>query len=145
MGCVKRRLLCVLTLAGVAWAVAGCSSSGSSVSGQVMIGGKPVAGGQVSFVAKTGVAYTSKIDTEGRYSIDAVPLGEMIVLVIGRPPPAATPVGQSGAAKKLSSANNPAAVTAPKGQVPEKYADPGTSDLRYTVVAGANTYDPPLN
>ena len=131
-------------------AVAGCSRGAGTVSGTVTIGGQPVANGQISFVTQAGMPYTFNIAADGTYQADGLPPGEMTVLVFVPRPPSAdrVPVGKSGLAKKLAAARaaKPATAPTPTGPtVPAKYADVTTSDLRYTVTTGPQTYDPKLD
>jgi hypothetical protein len=145
MSCgISGRILSLLTVATLAIATAGCAPTAGSVSGKVAVGGKPVTAGQVSFVAKTGMVYTANIEVDGSYKVDGVPPGEMTVLVIGPPPPKSVPAGRTDAAKKFSSATPTLAATVAGPTVSAKYGDMSTSDLRYTVKSGANSYDPQL-
>ena len=116
----------------------------SSVTGHVLFDGQPVAGGQVSFVAKAGEVKTANIESDGSYKVDDVPLGEAIVLVFGPPPSSAAPPARSGMAKKLAAAPNPPPTASKGPTLPAKYGDEATSDLRYTVTSGPNSYDPPI-
>ena len=146
MSCpIFRRPICLLVLSCAALAVSGCSKPLGSVSGKVMIDGKPVAGGRISFITPTGKTFTFNIDADGAYLADALPLGEMTVLVFGPPPPRVAAPGNPNAAKKLAAAKDAAAPVAANGPtVPAKYGDAATSDLRYTVTSGNTNWDPPL-
>ncbi len=141
---VSGRLLLYLAVAPLVATICGCSPAVGSVSGIVTVGGQPVTSGQVSFVAPTGMVFTANIDVDGTYKLGGLPPGEMIVLVFGPPPPVKLPAGGGAAAKKFAAARSAPAAPASGPAVPAKYGDTGTSDLRYTVTAGANTYDPPL-
>ncbi len=145
MGCgISGLFFSPLVIATLAIATAGCAPAVGNVSGKVTVGGKPVTTGQVSFVAKTGMVYTANIEADGSYRVNGVPPGEMTVLVIGPPPPVTVPAGRADAAKKFSSATSTPAAAAAGPAVPAKYGDISTSDLRYSVTSGPNTYDPPL-
>jgi hypothetical protein len=136
---VSARLLLLLA---VSWTASGCSKPIGGVSGKVMIGGKPVAGGQISFVASTGGVFTYNIDADGSYRADGLPAGEMTVLVFGPPQPKNTLRGDAG--KKFAAAQ-PSTAPPDGPAVPSKYGDVTSSDLRFTVVAGKNeVYDPLL-
>ncbi len=131
----------MVSLAATTW---GCAPAAGSVTGVVTVAGQPVASGQVSFLTKTGMVYTANIGAGGSYKLGNVPPGEMVVLVFGAPPRMMVFAGQTGAAKKFSAAPPPPAAAANAPTVPAKYRDVSTSDLRFTVAPGSNTYDPPL-
>jgi hypothetical protein len=145
--CNPKQLFGVFAIAGLALSIAGCSKPAGSLSGRVIIDGKPVAGGRLSFVSKDGKVLTFRIDADGSYHAEGVPTGEVTVLVIGaRAESGASPKAKDAMAKKLRAAKHAApTATADSPIVPAKYGDPTTSDLRYTVEPGSHTYDPPLN
>lgn len=126
---------------------------------------KPLPGGQISFVAtKGGFAASGNIDEQGNYKINA-PIGEVTITVNnialqgqgggggggggaskgkikgkgaggggGAPPPKELPHPKEVAGE----------VQAVKGKwvsIPSRYANADTSDLKYTVTAGAQTHD----
>ena len=84
---------------------------------------------------------TGKVDKDGRYRVEQVPLGEVTVSVntdAGR--------GDYMSASMASSYRGPdgkgAKKPAPKFvEVPKKYHEPGTTPLRTTTKGGENTYD----
>jgi hypothetical protein len=134
----------VLALALGGW---GCSSPTATITGTVTVADKPVQAGQISFIAKTGMVYTFNIGADGSYRAELVPTGEMIVLVFGPPAAPALSAGKGAAAKKLSAGkrrSTPVAAGPAGPAVPAAYGEMSTSDLRYTVTAGPNTFSPDL-
>jgi hypothetical protein len=110
------------------------------VSGKVLFQGKPLPGGQVTFVAVNGgFASSGTIDENGNYKINA-PVGEVEIGVTNR---------------MLQSIRRPKALPHPekagvkesqpmKGQwvkIPSHYEDPHTSGLTYTVKSEPQTHD----
>lgn len=120
------------------------------VSGIVKYNGSPLAGAQVTFRGggHTGIGVTGP---DGTYTLstfgdgDGATLGEKQVTVTKR-----ITVG-GGSATGGSQTMEEAAAAAERGEtagppkvesaVPEKYSDPTTSGLSYTVVDGDNKYD----
>lgn len=137
-----------LTLFVTALAVAGCGKSKATVSGKVTYQNKPVKGGNISFVSSKG-AVSGEINEDGTYTVDGVPTGEARISVdtesinpqiVGGGQQNTAPKGvtvpsdyQAGGGTKVD----------PKRyvKIPEKYADPDTSDLTFKVGSGSNTYD----
>lgn len=142
--------------------VAGCkqpprSTEHAEVSGKVLIDNKPLPGGQISFVAVNGgFAASGNIDENGNYQIKA-PVGEVTITVNngalqvqqprktgmkgkggGGPPPKDLPHTKEAAPE----------VQAVKGHwvsIPSRYANADSSELKYTVTAGQQTYDVKLS
>jgi hypothetical protein len=112
------------------------------VTGKVLIGGKPLPGGQVSFVTvKGGFAASGNIDENGNYQIKA-PVGEVIITVTNTMLQAKKGGGVKGAPapKNLPHPKQGAEEHAVKGQwvtIPSRYGSADASDLRYKVIAGA--------
>jgi hypothetical protein len=149
----------------LAW-IGGCgqsprSSDHAEVSGKVLINGKPLPGGQISFVAaKGGFAASGNIDENGLYKINA-PVGEVTITVnntslqsqqgqSGQPSrKGGVKGGGGGAPKELPHTKQAAAEEhAPKGHwvsLPSRYSNADTSDLKYTVTAGSQTHDVQLS
>jgi hypothetical protein len=118
----------------------GCGDAGPStlVSGKVTTGGAGVTG-TIHFVGADGKEVSAPVGpTGGTYQIANPPLGEVTVLVKGGPVAAPPLKPAPGAVAMPGNTSTPAAAGA---QPPAKYADPSTSDLKYTVVAGAQQKD----
>ncbi|CAN0264765.1 unnamed protein product, partial [Phaeothamnion confervicola] len=134
-------------------AVAGCggqpprSVDHAEVTGKVLLQGKPVPGGQVSFVAVTGgFAASGNIDENGNYQIKA-PVGEVKITVNNTALQGRKGAGGKGAAgpkqlphPKQSGAEEPNAKTQ-WVSIPSRYSNADTTDLKYTVTPGPQTHD----
>ena len=155
----------VLLAMGIALGL-GCPQQGAkgpatyAVTGTVTQGGQPVEGATVTFVpAGSGKSASGITDASGKYTLStskagdgAVPgeYGVKIVKYEGQPQQAAG----SGSEGETDESGYPASYdgAAPEGEdegapanlLPEKYADPSTSDLKATVQEGDNTFDFPL-
>lgn len=121
-------LLTALTLAG-------CGSRGGTLSGRVLVDGKPLANGMLMVQAADGSQLSSPV-IEGRYEMWAVPLGPARLAVrslppppmIG-PPPSATVTGESLASGESFT------------PLADDYADPERSGLRIDVAGGSQRAD----
>jgi hypothetical protein len=137
-------VLCLLLLAP------GCggrrrSVDHADVSGKVTYNGKPVTGGEITFVTAEGFASTGIIDPEGNYTIKA-PVGPVKVSVNNQMIVTAAAGGKVLAKQKGGSAARPGApeATPIKGKfmpLPPKYLKMDTTDLTYTVTSGSQTKD----
>jgi len=145
----------------LAW-TAGCNqpareSEHAEVSGKVLIDGKPLPGGQISFVAvKGGFAASGQIDENGQYKLSA-PVGEVTITVNNtsfqsQQPAAKGKLKGSGTAgpppKELPHPKQGAEEHATKGHwvnIPSRYAEADSSELKYTVTSGSQTYDVKLS
>jgi hypothetical protein len=141
--------------------VVGCepprSAEHAEVSGKVLIDGKPLSGGQISFVAvKGGFAASGNIDETGQYKISA-PVGEVTITVNNtslqgqqsQPPKGKLKGGGGGPPPKdLPHPKQGAEDHPTKGHwvsIPSRYSNADTSDLKYTVTPGAQTHDVQLS
>jgi hypothetical protein len=107
----------------LALTLAGCGGKGD-VSGTVRFNGKPLAGGQVTFVSPdTRDGVHSLILADGSYQVTGCPAGPVKIAV-------QTGVPRSGPAKRPASP-----------RIPIRYADTSTSGLEYTVNRGEQQYD----
>ncbi len=167
----RARLIALLpVLLLVAYGCGGNKAAPAGVSGKVTYQGKPVTGGQISFIPDgSGSPYTSQIKSDGTYQVTDVPSGECTVTIEALPDPnkAKGPAYGQGqmedaakAAEKAKSEHKDksgmqmpaaggspvpgAAGSGPQGQymkLPEKYADPKTSGLKMSIKKGSNTKD----
>lgn len=136
------RPLCGMTFVGMALLLSSCGDQGATVpqtgatlDGTVHYGDEQV---QFALIIATGpkTSATGKIDDEGKYHIDNVPLGEVSIAVN-------TKAGYGDyMSKSMSGAYQKAKGKAPKyTQVPDKYHEPATTTLKTTINKGPNTYD----
>lgn len=146
MGSTRLRIVVL----GCGLLLCGCGGGGESysgplgtVSGQVQLNKKPVpAGTGVAFTAAKGnFVATAQTDAEGKYQLKwkgdpNIPAGSYAVAVTGAP--AAGGTTDPDELMKMSQAGTLPKVT---DSIPAKYASPGTSELKYEVKEGANTYD----
>lgn len=136
--------------------LSGCSGSSlgtmEEISGKVTYKGKPLPGGQVTFLTLKGYTFTGAIDPEGNYKLRAL-VGEVRIAVdnrmlfnsnrpprpdIRRPPGIKPPPGVKVDDIKKSPAPT---ITGTYVPYPEKYRSPDTSGLTYTVKSSSQTHD----
>jgi hypothetical protein len=134
----------------------GCGPSAGTLSGTVTFKDAKVPSGRVSFFAD-GKLYETKIDG-GAYQIRDIPPGEAKVAVIRLDPNQPDPYDALNKARTQMLEGkgahpreiDPTVVTDPvqlellqrkRHLLPFVYSSPNTSDLRFTVEAGANTFD----
>ncbi|HEX6963021.1 MAG TPA: hypothetical protein VF175_14220 [Lacipirellula sp.] len=112
-------------------ALAGCGSGGvdlASVEGQVLLDGRPLAGGVVTTLPAQGRGARGELDEQGRFTLSSGSLGPGAAIGVHRV--AVIAVADTG---QLSP-------EAPKKLLtPEKYANPETSGLTIDVQPGANS------
>jgi hypothetical protein len=136
----------LLLLSAVMW-LPGCSGPPpGDVKGTVTYQGKPLRSGQVAFIPQSGVPVTADISADGTYEIHNVPPGEAFLTVVSLPPDSKGPGVQlmqyRQKHREAVKNNQPPPPPPPTEQVlllPAKYADPQTSELRFTVESGPNT------
>jgi hypothetical protein len=129
--------MCPWALGALCILAVGCSFSrykplpqtGATLEGTVTYGKDKV---PVAMIIATGDGGSAQsfVDDAGRYKLDNVPLGEVRLAVnvgAGR--------GQL-MSKKMSGQHVPKVV-----DVPGKYADPATTDIKTTINKGSNTFD----
>lgn len=116
--------------------LAGCGSVAKqgTISGVVKLDGKPVSGGFISFTLADGLPHTVDIQGDGSYRVEGIPVGEAIITVTS--PPVDDQARQMHIKLPTEAPPPP-----PKPRYPDKYADMGTSDLRYVIQPGENTYN----
>jgi hypothetical protein len=101
----------------------GCGEKVGTISGEVKLKDKAVAEGTISFLSQVGKKKSVQGPIkDGKYTVSNVPVGDAIITIQG--PPAKVPFGTKVTPTKA------------KPAIPPKYADPKTSGLKYTVVAG---------
>jgi hypothetical protein len=135
---VPRRLLCSVLLGSFLLVAAlGCGESVSTVSGEVKVNDKPLPDGIISFASQGKKKKVREgIIKDGKYSVSDVPVGDTIVTVKETSTMTA-PAPAKGSSKTATPPK-------PTTLIPAKYGDPRTSGLTYTVQAGENVYNPPI-
>lgn len=103
----------------------------SSITGKVLLKGKTVAVGVVSLESsETGYASSRKLESDGTFHIQEIPLGTYKVTVSPPSPPLPGP--------PMPNAPKPSPVVGNAPKIPEKYFTPSKSGLTVTVHAGEN-------
>jgi hypothetical protein len=124
----------LLGLAVVAFvAAAGCSGQGVkkvTVSGTVLYKGQRLPSGILKFVGPEGSYSAASIQPDGTYTITDVVPGEIKVGVME------SPAGSGSSAGDKAGGPRAAPVS-----LPEKYRDPETSGVKYTVTDGTSKLD----
>lgn len=120
--------LLLLTLA-----LLGCGKGTGSVTGRVAHKGKALAGGTVTLVSEGGIRVTGRINPDGTYKIDEVPVGIVKIAVKASNSPGLPPVlvpwaPEDGEAEASS-------------DIPASYADADKSGLTIVVAAGQLAHD----
>jgi len=121
----------------------GCSSGVSlplsGVSGTVTRGGKPLDGGQISFMSREGFGTSAAIGSQGEYTLasqygSAIPSGIYHVVII---PAALANVKTGDHSPPIRQEKDPAN----EARVPRKYWDFATSGLQFAVEPGRQKID----
>jgi hypothetical protein len=155
-----------LFLLSLGMLAAGCSSKGN-ISGKVLYQGKPLPAKAVTFFPSSGEgAFSSRIEKDGSYSVEKVPVGRVKIVIVPVAQESTGPKAQSKAqpkvqvmAQAMKSGKVIISEEARKkmppgfkealegsssegsGQIPAQYTDPEKSVLEYTVIGGSQTHD----
>jgi hypothetical protein len=136
-------------LVAVLLVAAGCGSSGT-ISGKVRYKGKELTSGRITFItAERGRAFPAPIGPDGSYHVQGVPVGPVKVTVQSfqeAPTPPGSQGGRPAGVPKdveLPKDMSQSSLRPTKAQsaVPEKFNDPQTSGLEYTVIDGKQEKD----
>jgi hypothetical protein len=121
---------------------AGCGKPKGSISGKVIYKGKPLSGGFVTFILEKGAPLHAKIQSNGEYRIDNVPVGTVKITV---QPESATGAEwmDKGGPPLPKSPDEMKKWMMPKteAEIPERYSDAAKTELTYTVKQGPQEYD----
>jgi hypothetical protein len=141
-----------LSAASLLGMVLGCSGGTvprATVKGQVKLGDKVLTGGTVMFVLKENVTGSALIDGNGNYDMRDAPIGDVKVSVnVPKAPfmpkggmmPKAPTDGTKGGENMMM--NTPGMMDPSKiVRIPDKYGNPDTSALTYSVKSGEQTHD----
>jgi len=126
------RFAAVVCLAASLAVACGCGSKEpvrefGKIKGTVTWQGKPLDHGTVVFQHATGPVSEARINPDGSYETNAV-VGETKIAINCREPD----VQEGGVRQELVPG---------KSIVPTKYGSPETSELKYTIIPGEDTYD----
>ena len=120
--------------------VVGCGSSFGEVTGKVTYNSRPLASGNVMFLASDGRPYDAEIDASGNYVLHKAPVGLARIAVS-----CLTPVARDGPrpAKQGESRVGALDESKPKNAsaIPLRYGDFAESNLFVTIGAGRTTHD----
>lgn len=107
----------------------GGSEPAGTVSGKVTLNDEPVTAGQVGFIStETGEGATAEIQPDGSFQLGTpLPPGTYTVTVVPPPPPPPTE----------ATMNDPP----PVSSLPQKYRSSETSDLKFEIAEGSNSFD----
>jgi hypothetical protein len=141
------RLIIRTVAAALALAATGCSSAVTDVSGKVTYQGKPVVYGAVVIVGSDGLPRSGTIEPDGTYRVSGVAVGPAKVAVSSPKPPGSEPTGPRRPATRDDSVDPdkipppppppaPPEVIRSWTAIPDKYGDPGKSDLTADVRPG---------
>jgi hypothetical protein len=123
---------------------AGCGGQTATVKGKVLLDGKPLHRGQLTFISDSGVVRPALIGQDGNYSVELPPGGMKITVSVPPYRPLAggrvremdpAKFGTKGAVLKASDrdAETPA--------IPSKYTLREQTPLTYTATAGVQEHD----
>jgi hypothetical protein len=140
--------LCGLVLLLALVALVGCGKGTGHVTGTVTYKGQLITSGAVVFYGADGNADSGRIDRKGTYTVAQAPSGKVKVAVLPAKarresgPPVSRATGQpKDPPAKDGDDIAPAAPSGGKAAFPEKYADPETTPLTFTVSGGKQTFD----
>lgn len=122
--------------------MAGCGGPGN-VSGKVTFNNKPVVVGTVVILASDSLPYTGNIGDSGEFLIPRVPPGPAQIAVVSRSPATVRPRPPRPGIVESDPAIKKAIKSSPDKwfPIPERYAQPGTSNISLVVKAGLNEFD----
>jgi hypothetical protein len=116
-----------------------------TVTGRVTFRGRPVMYGAVVLVGKDGIAAAGRIETDGTYTVEKAPVGEVSVGVVSKDP---VYVHRVTVLKNTREQVTAAALAPPPGvdrrkwmPLPQQYEDPTSSGLSTTIRKGTNEFD----
>ncbi|HTU16595.1 MAG TPA: hypothetical protein VMG10_00920 [Gemmataceae bacterium] len=131
----------------VSLAAAGCGASKGKISGKVYYQNTLVKGGTVSFVSADKTSHMAQIKEDGSYTVEKVPVGEATICVETqsfKPPSINAPHYQLPPGVQGPGGYKPPDRAA-RGKryvaIPDRYASPEQSGLKYTVKPGSQEHD----
>jgi hypothetical protein len=128
--------------------LAGCGTRNAEFSGQVTYNGKPIFRGSITIEGEDKKVLVAAIGDDGTFSFPSIPAGKYKVGIICPQPPAEGQPAQDALGKKRRDGGGLAVdLNAAKRwvRIPERYFEPGTSELSVEVTAPVTKKDFPLN
>jgi hypothetical protein len=129
------RLLCCFVLSLLFVTASGCGQKTGTVSGKVTYQGKALPGGNVNFLSEGqgAVFKTSKIESDGSYSVSGIPVGPAKITV------------QGVSTRRMATVPGQEKGGAPNSDqkeviVPPQYSNAEQSPLKYDVKPGSQTH-----
>lgn len=121
---------------------AGCAKPKGSVFGKVLYQDKPLEGGFVTFIVAKGPSLHAKIQSNGQYHIDNVPVGEVKITIQPETAIGADYIDKGGPPMPKSP-DEMKKMMMPKTEVkiPKQYSDPQKTELTYAVKEGSQEHD----
>lgn len=133
----------------------GCGSGGNAaipakVSGTVSYKGQPIKSGSMRFHAEDGSSFQGMIATDGSYTADGLPVGELVVTVETESVKPDRPAPKGKDAAMRSKMMDTRMQAAPEGtvtaqslyiKIPDKYNNPKTSPLKVTLTNGRQVHN----
>jgi hypothetical protein len=128
---------CCLVAAVLVLAAGGCGKPAGNISGKVTYQGNALPAGYVNFSCEgdSPTVKTSTIQSDGSYSISAMPVGPAKITVQGITGP------QGPGTQTAPGGTQPPTGSRKTVYVPPQYANTDTSQLTWTVVNGSQTYN----
>jgi hypothetical protein len=125
--------------------IAGCGSGTGELSGKVYYGEKTLGYGSVVVYGRDGKPHTGAIESDGAYSLTDIPAGEARLAVVSLDPskkramPDRKYKGKTG--KGMTVVELLPGDPSLWFEIPAKYNDVNTSELKITISRGSNTHD----
>jgi hypothetical protein len=151
----KPRIVPALLIGSMLGLIAGCGGAGGSrppmgkVSGKVLVDGKPLTTGSITFIpitgkgGETGQNAMGDIGPDGSFTLttfdtdDGAILGQHKAIIIAHSAPPSDIDPSKGVIPSMAGPNG---YKPPKPLVPEKYTNPEDTPLKYTVREGKNDF-----
>jgi hypothetical protein len=118
------------------------STDHAEVTGKVTYNGQPVTGGSISFVSQEEGAFANngRIDESGNYKINS-PVGPVKITIDNRVLRTGIREQAMKGAGPRPGQPDPDPIKGVYVEIPQKYYQVDTTDMTYTVKAGAQTFD----
>jgi len=127
----------------------GCGGGTGTLSGKVYYDGKPLKGGNITFVCTGKPSISTKINEDGSYQTEAISAGTTVKICVETE--SWNPRGKTMGGMNKPPPGQTSPATAPSGggaemlkryvPIPMIYSDPEQTPLTYTVERGSKTHD----